>query len=115
MRIFRPLNQDYKDRCKAYIDTLDPHYEIVVREHKSKRNSQQNKLYWALVNEIADLTGKPAEGWHWWFKCSFVGFEEVEVNGEITKLPHSTTRLDVKEFSDYVTKVQVWAAENLAI
>lgn len=115
MRIFRPLNQDYKDRCKAFIDTLPPHYEIVVREYKSKRNSAQNKLLWATYNEIADLTGKSADAWHWWFKCNLIGYDEVEVNGEVTKLPHSTTRLDVKEFSDYVTRVQAWAAENLGV
>lgn len=90
-------------------------YELVLRERRKARSVEQNRRYWAIVNEIAQqpVQGQRfiAEAWHEWFKGKFIGKEEVKLpNGEIYNRPISTTTLDVVQFSEYMTQIEAWAA-----
>ena len=90
---------------------------ITVAEHKAKRSTDQNKRYWALLNEIsagAWLNGKQysPEAWAEHFKRSFIGLEELPDGNSIGI---STTALDVAEFSAFMTRIEVYAAEELGI
>ena len=92
-------------------------YELVLREHRKARSNEQNRRYWALLNEIAALKVQgrryEADAWHEYFKGRFIGKEEVTLpNGETFNRPLSTKGLDVIEFSDYMTQVEAWAAEH---
>lgn len=92
-------------------------YELVLREHRRARSSEQNKRYWALVGEIAaqPVRGQRfvADAWHEYFKGKFIGKEEIKLpNGEIFNRPISTTTLDVLQFGEYMTQVEAWAAEH---
>lgn len=90
---------------------------ILVTEHKAKRNSQQNKLLWALLNQIAEeawLGGKQygPEAWHEYFKRKFIGCVDLP-DGSMNGI--STTTLDVHGFADYITKIQHYAASELGL
>jgi hypothetical protein len=90
-------------------------YELVLREHRKARSTEQNKRYWAILGEIAQtpVQGQrfAAESWHEYFKGRFIGKEEVKLpNGDIYNRPISTTTLDVIEFGDYMTQIEAWAA-----
>jgi hypothetical protein len=90
---------------------------VLVTEHKSKRNTQQNRLYWALLREISEqawVEGKQfsSEAWHAFFAGKFIGWQDAP--GGI-KTPISTTTLDVHAFAEYVTQIQAYAGTELGI
>lgn len=86
---------------------------VVVEEYKAKRHSQQNRLYWSYLRQIsaqAMLDGKyyTDEMWHEFFKGHFLGYVDLP---DGRKMGESTTKLNVTQFADYVTKVEVYAVE----
>jgi hypothetical protein len=90
---------------------------VHVTEHKTRRNREQNKLYWALLREISEqawVNGKQysSEAWHAYFAGRFIGNEETPGGGTT---PISTTTLSVSEFSDYITRIQAYTATELGI
>ncbi len=85
---------------------------------RETRSTPQNAAYWALLHEMAEQL-KPqgkvytAEVWHEYFRQRFLGAEDVVLpNGKTVVRSMSTTELDIDEFSDYLTQVQVWAVEH---
>lgn len=90
---------------------------VTVTEHKAKRSVDQNKRYWAILNEIAAgawVGGKQfsTEAWHEFMKVKFIGAEETP-DGRLIGI--STTVLSVPEFADFMTRVEAYAAEELSI
>ena len=105
-----------RNNWKAMADAGKP-LAISVAEHKAKRSTDQNKRYWALLNEIAAnawLDGKQysAEAWAEHFKRQFIGCEELPGGGSVGI---STTALNVEEFSAYMTRIEVFAAHDLGV
>jgi len=91
--------------------------QITVAEYKAKRSIEQNKRYWALLNEIAEqawVGGKQFSGdaWHEHMKRKFIGCEDLPGGGQIGI---STTALSVSEFGDYMTKVEQFATVELGV
>jgi hypothetical protein len=91
--------------------------ELIVRKRVYKRTPEQNRRYWGVVlQEISE--GLPVQGvihtpkaWHYYFAGKFIGYEDTKLpNGKVVTEPISTTSLDVPEFSDYMTKIEAWAA-----
>ena len=90
---------------------------VLVAEHEAKRSNPQNRLLWAVLNEIAAnawVDGKQysAEAWHEHFKRQFIGVEETPGGGRVGI---STTTLDVAAFSEYIERVMQYAAEHLGV
>ena len=92
-------------------------WEIVFRKVQHKRSVEQNKRYWAILNEIAETNVRgetySAETWHRYFKVRFIGMEETKLpNGKVVQEPISTTTLDKGEFGEYMTRIEAWAAQH---
>ena len=93
-------------------------YEIVLRPLKSKRSIDQNKRYWALLRELASVAwvdGRQFDDqvWHEQFRRWFIGCEEIRLpSGETELRGISTTTLTVQQFTDYMTQIEQWAAEQ---
>ncbi len=93
-------------------------YELVLRKREYRRSTEQNKRLWALLNEISE--GVPVQGvihspevWHEYFKVKFIGKEEIKLpNGQVLERAISTTTLDVAAFGEYMTRIEVWAANR---
>lgn len=90
---------------------------ITVAEHKAKRSIDQNKRYWAILNDIAEnvwLNGKQfsSEAWHEYFKAKFIGLEETP-DGRMVGI--STTALNTAEFTDFMNKTEAHAATELGL
>lgn len=90
---------------------------VTVQEHKARRNTDQNRLYWKRLNDIAAaawIGGKQysAEVWHEQFKRQFIGMEALP-DGSKTGL--STTTLSVADFADYITQIEAYASTDLAV
>lgn len=90
---------------------------ITVAEHKSKRSIEQNKRYWAILNEIAEgawMNGKnySADAWAEFFKRKLIGTEELPDGSSVGI---STTTLNVEEFAAYMTRIEAFAATELGV
>jgi hypothetical protein len=78
----------------------------------------QNARLWVLYNRISErraVDGRKFEPevWHEHYKRSFLGMVDIELpGGEVVTRARSTKRLDVAEFNDYMTQVEVDAAEH---
>lgn len=105
-----------KSNWRALADENRP-LAVTVAEHKAKRSVDQNKRYWAILNEIAEgawIGGRQfsTEAWHEFFRAKFIGYEETPDGRQIGI---STTTLSVAEFGDYMTRVEAYAAAELGI
>lgn len=92
--------------------------ELVLRPRVYKRTTEQNRRYWMLMDEIServDVKGVfyPSKVWHIYFRERFIGCEDWTLpNGKVVSEPISTTTLDKAAFSEYMTRLEVWAAEH---
>lgn len=83
-----------------------------------KRSSQANRRYWELLHAISDgvkVNGEhfAAKVWHEYCKERFLGADEMRLpNGKSRLIVRSTADLEVPDFNDYMTRVEVWASER---
>jgi hypothetical protein len=88
-----------------------------VTEHKAKRSGDQNKRYWAILDDIsvnAWIEGRQysSQAWHEFFKRKFIGFEETPDGGLVGI---STKTLSTVEFAEYSNKIEAYAATELGV
>ena len=90
---------------------------VTVTEYKAKRNTEQNNYYWLRLCEISEqawIDGRRynRDVWHSYFKEKYA----PKLDGPHGKLtPESTTKMTVKEFSEYVEKIEAEAAQEYGV
>ena len=89
----------------------------VIEVKPQKRSLEQNRLYWATLNDIAEqiVHSKAYEPgiWHIYFKQLFLPDIVSKLpDGSVYISPPSSTKMTLEEFSEYVEKVTKWALEN---
>jgi hypothetical protein len=114
MQFFILRDAERRDRCLSFLRALNLSslWSVKIEPYKPKRSDAQNRLYWAYINAIADQLDYDAEALHWLLKKNFLGFEVIEVLGEKVIMPRSSTGLKVKEFADYLRKIEIFAGEK---
>ena len=111
-----------KAHAKACAEAGRP-LAVEVTEHRDKRTHGQNARYWVLLNQIADqaMTQDPAtkswkrydaEIWHEFFKRHFLGAVDLP---DGTTMAVSTGRQSIEEFTEYMNKVEAYAAHELNV
>jgi hypothetical protein len=90
---------------------------VEVSEYKEKRNNEQNKHYWKLLQFIAGnawINGRrfDDEIWHQQFRRWFLGLVDLP-DGKTVGI--STTSLNVSEFAAYVKQIERYATEELGL
>ena len=107
--------------AKAFNDNGQP-LRIILTSSDKKRTLEQNSYYWGfLLEQIADQTWVEGrqysnEVWHVHLAELFAEKEEIELpDGTIHIRPKSTTKMKVAEFSDYLQKVEAYAATELGV
>lgn len=95
---------------------------IIVTADEKKRSSEQNRRYWKLViTAIADqawVNGRQfdKDTWHEWYARKYGVMTEIVLpNGEIVTRRKSTSEMSVSEFSDYMSRVEADAAQELGV
>ena len=117
MKTFILVNPQVRANCIRTIQNLPDGWAVEIKEHKAKRSAEANRRYWAILAQIAEdgwIEGRrySAEVWHEFAKRRFIGV--IDGPGGIS-IAESSSRLNTKEFADYVQKVEVWAATELGI
>ena len=115
------------DRVKRYAIEAIKRYsdgeilEIIIKEYVPKRSVQQNRLYWGLwLKEISSYTGYEEDCLHELFRSEFLphilGVErESELFGLKKTIRHSTTDCTVKQFTDYLERIERFANTEIGI
>ena len=80
--------------------------EVVIKPYKRKRTNSQNNLYWMWINEIHEETGELEAKLHMDFAVEFLGIDEVMSNGELLRIPKSTTSIGVEGMSKYLMSIE---------
>ena len=84
------------------------HEYLIVLNRDLVRTVPQNKAYWAVyIKIIADHIGYFPEELHEEMKIMFNPKDSKLTPG--ARLGGSTTRMNRKEFSEYLEKIRVWA------
>lgn len=94
---------------------------VTVDEYRAKRSAEQNRLFHALLNVIAEnasIDGKyyDAETWKELIRRKFIGTEEINLpDGSRIERGISTASLSVAEFTLLIERVQAWAQTELNV
>lgn len=107
--------------AKAFNDNGKP-LRVILTSSDRKRSSEQNALYWSYyLDQIADqawVEGRQynKDIWHEFFAQEFgVKIEFSLPDGSIISRRKSTTEMKVGEFSEYLQKVETYAATELGV
>lgn len=121
-----------KARAKYAIDAIDADaetaYEVLIRPYKKKRSNEANALYWKWISIIAAHLGTSKDELHEYYKFRFAipilcrddpGFNKMmqavkaasdhPENKWLLKrvcMELSTTKLNTKQMSEYMTEVE---------
>ena len=86
--------------------------EVVVemKPNKETRSIKQNRLYWEWLSCFEE-TGNTKDAMHNYLREMYLGCEFEKVRGHTIKIIPSTTKLNVKEFAEYLLKIDILAAD----
>ena len=107
-----------KTKVIDYINRLPEtkQYVVEVKLKRNRRSVDQNSLYWCWLSCIMDETGEHKDDLHEYFKQHFLGVDERFVfNKYQVVVTKSTTKLDTKQMTDYLERIQQFASAELGI
>lgn len=118
---YQPLTAFILTNARACIDAGTP-LHVIVTEQDVTRRAQQNRFYWsAVLKDISeqawvDRKRFNKDVWHEHFARKFgVCDELIMPDGEVVLVRKSTTKMTVREFSEYLSEVQADAAQSFGV
>ena len=110
-------NESDKGRVISHIKALnvDKPWSVDIKLYRKNRSVAQNKLYWKWITCIGDEIGYERDELHAIMADKFLPDEIVEYGGKQIKKDKSTSRLNTKEFTEYLEKIDRFAATELGI
>ena len=88
---------------------LSKAWEIEVKPFSFNRSVEQNKRYWKLITELGSFLGYDEGEMHELMKYKFLSYKQEMLGDAMVVIP-STSKLNIKEFVDYLSKVEVFAS-----
>ena len=100
---------------------LVPVHQLEIRPFKSSRSLAQNNLFHMWCRQVsldyAETYGQFYSPAHWkiYFKEMFLGYESIEINGKIINELRHTSKLNVKQFSEFLEQVDMYSGSEFSI
>lgn len=94
---------------------LSKPWKIDIEPYKKNRSLSANKLYWKWITLIGDELGYLRDEMHTVLAMKFLEPVTVEWNGEQVVSAKSTSSLNVKEFTDYLNQIEIFASQELGL
>jgi len=85
-------------------------WEVEIKPFSFSRSADQNKRYWKIIKELGSFLGYDEGEMHELMKYKFLSYKQEMLGDEMTVVP-STSKLTIKEFVDYSSKVERFASE----
>lgn len=117
----KTIAKNFEDLTQLWktVRTFNPdgYLEVIICPWKEKRSLDQNSLYWLWLGQMAKHFSKQqvfnAEDMHDLMRHQHLGYEDKQISKtKIVSQLKSTTKLSTKEMSEYMTKVEAWAADH---
>lgn len=81
-------------------------YLCEIKRKRDIRSLKQNARYWVLCKLAGDhISGYDKDEMHYWFRMMYHYEEKKMPNGQVEKIPLSTTIMDTKEMAEYQDKI----------
>jgi len=112
MTSYKVTSEEELENVRQQIGELDltKAWEIEVKPFAFNRSTQQNKKYWKLTSELGNFLGYNPEEMHELLKYKFLSYKTEMLGEEIPVIP-STSKLTIKEFVEYLSKVERFAVD----
>jgi hypothetical protein len=109
--------QDDKNKALNRISllVLDKPWKIEIKPYKKNRSNSQNRLYWQWMTCIGNEIGYESEELHAIMADKFLPDVFVEYGGKQIKQDKSTSRLNTKEFTEYLERIDRFSVQELGI
>jgi len=98
---------------------LEPVYEVIVRESRTKRSTDQNSLMWKLLTDLSNQVewyGQKLQPEDW--KCIMTaGLKKFKVVPDMdgtgfVSIGAYTSKMSVKEMNELITLIEAFGAER---
>lgn len=94
---------------------LSKGFVIEWKRFKKIRSNDQNALYWMWLTCLEQETGQEKDSLHDYFREKYLQVTYEQVFDSERKILQSTTKLDTVAMKNYLDKIQVFAATELAV
>lgn len=94
-----------QELLKEYPATL----QVVIKERSSDRSLEQNARLWDLYTSVGEYLGYTAQEMHELMSYNFLSTNKMVGDKHIITIT-STTKLSTGEMTNYMTKIEAWAA-----
>ncbi|WP_375592269.1 recombination protein NinB [Chitiniphilus eburneus] len=119
--VWQALGAFVKANAGAFLHQGSP-LRIIVTSSEAKRNKEQNARYWkAVLEQIAtqawvDGHQFDKDVWHEHYARKYGVHEEMRLpDGTLILRRKSTSDMNVREFAEYMTRVEADAASELGV
>lgn len=89
-------------------------YDVVVKRHREQRTLSQNDLMWMWLKCIEDATGTPKQDIYLHYCKKFL-LRRVMVGNNVEMVYDTSSRLNTKQMSDFMTAIQADASAEMGI
>lgn len=112
MTRYKVTSNEELEHVRKQIGELDltKAWEVEVKPFALNRSVQQNKKYWALISELGSYLGYDESEMHELMKYKFLSYKQEMLGDEMVVIP-STSKLTIKEFVEYLNKVERFAID----
>ena len=112
MKRYKVTSEEELENVRKQIGELDlsKAWEVEVKPFAFNRSTQQNKKYWKLIGELGSFLGYDEGEMHELMKYKFLSYKQEMLGDEMVVIP-STSKLTIKEFVEYLSKVERFAME----
>ena len=88
---------------------------VELKQQRKARSGNQNRYYWLIViGLISESTGYTPDECHELLKQIFNGVSR-DIAGATYLIPQTTTKLNTKEWEDYMSLIRTWASAELGL
>ena len=109
-------NRTDREVLAEYLSCLpDKVFDVTIKVHREKRSNPQNAWYWTIVGIVAKETDNDKDTIHRFFKKEFIGYDVKMVGDKKIAIVRSSATLDTEEFSDFISKVEAFCANELGL
>ena len=111
MTRYKVTSEEELENVRKQIGELDlsQAWEVEVKPFQFNRSVEQNKRYWKLIEELGSFLGYDAGEMHELLKYKFLSYKQEMLGDEMVVVP-STSKLTIKEFVEYLDKVERFAS-----
>ena len=103
-----------REAIAKHLSTLKGDIQITIGKRQRQRSLNANALYWVWLTIIEEETGQDKNELHDFFKTKYLK-RTKEVFGEVHEVVESSALQDTFDFSQYISKVRLFAEQELNI